>query len=88
MAEVLMPTMGRELMLLHQTHFSDEFKRFNAEVSWAYPKGVSLEFYENLFWGGMDGTQAYENFKNSSKFPNYQRDIIEFKSILTQGCSN
>ena len=83
-----MPTMGRELMLLHQTHFPDEFKRFNAEVSWAYSKGVSVDFYENIFWGGMDGTKAYENFKNSSKFPNYQRDIIEFKSILTQGCSN
>lgn len=88
MAEVLMPTMGRELMLLHQTHFPDEFKKLNDYATYAYPKGVSVDFYENLFWGGMDGTKAYENFKNSSKFPNYQRDIIEFKSILTQGCSN
>lgn len=88
MAEVLMPTMGRELMLLHQTHFPDEFKRFNAEVSWAYSKGVSVDFYENLFWGGMEGTKAYENFKNSSKFPNYQRDIRDLKDLLTKGCTS
>lgn len=88
MAEVLMPTMGRELMLLHQTHFPDEFKKFNDHVTWAYPKGVSVDFYENLFWGGMDGTKAYENFKDSSKFPNYQRDIRDLKDLLTKGCTN
>ncbi|MFM2250826.1 MAG: hypothetical protein RLZZ358_1753, partial [Bacteroidota bacterium] len=88
MAEMLMPTMGRELMLLHQTHFPDEFKKFNDHVTWAYPKGVSVDFYENLFWGGMDGTKAYENFKDSSKFPNYQRDIRDLKDLLTKGCTN
>lgn len=88
MAEVLLPTMGRELMLLHQTHFPDEFKRFNAEVSWAYPKGVSVDFYENLFWGGMEGTKAYEEFKNSSKFSKYKEDVNLLSTNLTQGCSN
>jgi hypothetical protein len=88
MAEVLLPTMGREMMLLHQTHFPEDFKKLNDYATYAYPKGVSVDFYENLFWGGMDGTKAFEEFKKSTKFSNYQRDIIEFKSILTKGCSN
>jgi hypothetical protein len=88
MAEVLIPTMGRELMLLHQTHFPDEFKRFNAEVSWAYPKGVSVDFYENLFWGGMDGTKAFEEFKKSTKFSKYKEDVNLLSTNLTKGCSN
>jgi hypothetical protein len=87
MAEVLMPTMGRELMLLHQTHFPEEFKKFNDHITWAYPKGVSVDFYENLFWGGMDGTKAYEEFKKSTKLSNYQRDI-DLSKLLTQKCDN
>ena len=54
MAEVLLPRMGRELMLLHQTHFPEDFKKFSNYATWAYPKGVSVDFYENLFWRGMD----------------------------------
>ena len=88
MAEVLIPTMGRELMLLHQTHFPEEFKKFNDHVTWAYPKGVSVDFYENLFWGGMDGTKAYEEFKKSTKFSNYQRDVNLLSTNLTQKCDN
>lgn len=88
MAEVLMPTMGRELMLLHQTHFPEEFKKFNDHVTWAYPKGVSVDFYENLFWGGMDGTKAFEEFKKSTKFSNYQRDVQQLSTDLTQKCDN
>ena len=88
MAEVLIPTMGRELMLLHQTHFPEEFKKFNDHVTWAYPKGVSVDFYENLFWGGMDGTKAFENFKNSSKFSKYEEDVNLLATNLTKECSN
>lgn len=86
MANVLLPNMAAELMEIHKNQFPEEFIKFSEAVRWAYPKGLSTDFYMNLLWGGMDGTKAFEGFKASSGYEKYRRDIRDLKPILTQGC--
>jgi len=90
MAEVLLPNMAAELMEIHKTQFSNEFYNLNEFVKKnyqnIYPKGLSSGFYENLLWGGMKGTRAYEGLKASSSWEKYEVDISQIKPLLTQGC--
>jgi hypothetical protein len=88
MAEVLLPTMGREMMLLHQTHFPEDFKKLNDYATYAYPKGVSIDYYINLFWGGLKGSKAYDAFEKSSLWENYKRDRDELFSLMSKKCTN
>lgn len=88
MAEVLLPSMGRELMLLHQTHFPEDFKKLNDYATYAYPKGVSINYYINLFWGGLKGSKAYDAFEKSSLWENYKRDRDELFSLMSKKCTN
>ncbi|MFT7364765.1 MAG: hypothetical protein ACI9UV_002978 [Algoriphagus sp.] len=93
MATTLLPRMGSELMEIHKTQFPEEFQRFNEYVKGGgYPKGLSVDFYMNMFWGGMEGSVAFEQLKAIttyspllSPYDKYKRDI-ELVSRLTQNC--
>lgn len=61
MAANLLPVMGRGLMNFHREQFPEEFKQFSDFMKDAgYPKGLSEDFYMNLFWEGLETTTAYK----------------------------
>jgi hypothetical protein len=52
--------MGRGLMNFHREQFPEEFKQFSDFMKDDYPKGLTEDFYKNLFWEGLETSTAYK----------------------------
>ena len=95
MAENLLNIMGSALMDVHKNYFSDDFQKLNNFMkSNGSPKGVSTDFYVNLFWQGLEGTLAFNQMKSiktnpplKSPFQQYS-DNIRDANYLTKPCGN
>jgi hypothetical protein len=96
MAENLLSTMGEALMDLHKNYFPEDFQKLNNFVKSQgyYPKGVSADFYMNLFWEGLDGTFAFNQMKSITTYPPllspYQkfRLDLELAKTMTKPCGD
>lgn len=86
MANKMLPILAAELMEIHKTQFTDDFQKFNKYMEFAYPSGLDIKFYEHMFWGGMEGTKAFNEFKASPRWVNYRDDMTSAK-VLTSSCS-
>lgn len=95
MAENLLSTMGAALMDVHKNYFPEDYLKLNNFLkSNGYPKGVSVDFYVNLCWEGLEGTLAFNQMKSittippiKSPFQNYS-DNIRDANYLTKPCGN
>ena len=95
MAANLLPMMGRGLMNFHREQFPEEFKQFSDFMKDAgYPKGLTEDFYMNLFWEGLETTTAYKQMAAItvqkpllSPLEKYQRDK-ELSKTLKKACGN
>lgn len=93
MATTLLPRMGSELMEIHKTQFPEEFQSFNEYVKTVgYPKGISTDFYMNLFWEGLESTLAYNQMAAItvsppllSPYQKYKRDL-QSSGVLSKPC--
>jgi hypothetical protein len=86
MADRMIPKMAEALMEIHRTQFPNEYNAFWNLASFAYPNGADLNFYKNLFWGGMQGTKAYEKHKESPDF-RYLKDLEQLRGYLKLACN-
>jgi hypothetical protein len=95
MAANLLPVMGRGLMNFHREQFPEEFKRFSDFMKDAgYPKGLSEDFYMNLFWEGLETTTAYKQMAAITVQPPFlsplkkmENDLLNAEK-LTKPCGN
>jgi hypothetical protein len=95
MAENLLSTMGAALMDVHKNYFPEDFQKLNNYLKInGYPKGVSLDFYVNLCWQGLDGTLAFNQMKSittstplKSPFQQYE-EAKDISRLLTKPCGN
>ena len=95
MAANLLPVMGRGLMNFHREQFPEEFKQFSEYVKNAgYSKGLTEDFYMNLFWEGLENTTAYKQMAAItvqkpllSPLEKYQRDK-DLSDQLKKACGN
>ena len=91
----LLPRMGQELMDIHRSQFPEEFNRFNDYVKdLGYPKGLSQDFYVNLFWEGLESSLANQQMAAItvqspllSPLQKVDRDLRSAAS-LTKPCGN
>lgn len=95
MAENLLSTMGAALMDVHKNYFPEDFQKLNNYLKInGYPKGVSLDFYVNLCWQGLEGTLAFNQMKSITTYPPikspYQKYLDDNRNseILTKPCGN
>ncbi|MFN3758361.1 MAG: hypothetical protein ACK4SF_04015 [Algoriphagus aquaeductus] len=96
MAENLLLTMGSTLMEIHKNSFPEDYNKLNnyVKAQGYYPKGVSVDFYINLFWQGLEGTLAFNQMKSITTNPPiislYDRFILdgEIAKTLTKPCGN
>jgi hypothetical protein len=86
MVDRMIPKMAEALMEIHRTQFPNEYNAFWSLASFAYPNGADLNFYKNLFWGGMQGTKAYEKHKESPDF-RYLKDLEQLRGYLKLACN-
>ena len=95
MAENLLSTMGAALMDVHKNYFPEDFQKLNNYLKInGYPKGVSLDFYVNLCWQGLEGTLAFNQMKSittnypiKSPFQKHE-EAKDFSRLLTKPCGN
>ncbi len=94
MAANLLPVMGRGLMNFHREQFPEDFKKFSEYMKDVYPKGLSEDFYMNLFWEGLETTTAYKQMAAItvqkpllSPFEKMKNDQLNSKK-LTNPCGN
>ncbi|WP_143186001.1 hypothetical protein [Algoriphagus halophilus] len=96
MAEQLLFEMGTELMNIHKTYFVEDFEKLIQEANsqGAYPKGIPVDFYMNLFWDGLKNTHAFDimksietNYPILSPYEKYIRDS-DLSMNLDKPCGN
>jgi hypothetical protein len=95
MATNLLPRMGQELMNIHRNQFPEDFQRFNEYVKdVGYPKGLSEDFYMNIFWEGLEHSLAYQQMAAItvqkpllSPVQKVERDLLSAAS-MTKPCGN
>ncbi|MBM3425777.1 MAG: hypothetical protein FJX97_02180 [Bacteroidetes bacterium] len=95
MAANLLPVMGRGLMNFHREQFPEEFKQFSDFMKDAgYPKGLTEDFYMNLFWEGLETTTAYKQMAAITVQPPFLSPFDKMKNDLwnagklTKPCGN
>lgn len=83
MATNLLPVMGRGLMNFHREQFPEEFKQFSDFMKDAgYPKGLTEDFYMNLFWEGLETTTAYKQMAAITVQPPFLSPFEKMKNDL------
>ena len=95
MATKLLPRMGQELMNIHKNQFPEDFKKLNDYVKdVGYPKGLSEDFYMNIFWEGLEESLAYKQMAAItvqkpllSPFDKVERDLRS-AALMTKPCGN
>jgi hypothetical protein len=95
MAANLLPVMGRGLMNFHREQFPEEFKQFSEHVKdVGYPKGLTEDFYMNLFWEGLETTTAYKQMAAITVQPPFLSPLEKYKrdlrssEVLKKPCGN
>ena len=94
MAANLLPVMGRGLMNFHREQFPEDFKKFSEYMKDLYPKGLSEDFYMNLFWEGLETTTAYKQMAAITVQPPFLSPFDKMKNDLwnaeklTKPCGN
>jgi hypothetical protein len=96
MAENLLYKMGSALMDFHKNHLTEDFMKLQTLMNYpvGYPKGLSVDFYINMFWGSFKGTHAFHVMESITTIPpilspldKFRRDI-EKTQYLTNLCGN
>ncbi len=83
MAANLLPVMGRGLMNFHREQFPEEFKQFSDFMKIAgYPKGLTEDFYMNLFWEGLETTTAYKQMAAITVQPPFLSPLKKMENDL------
>jgi len=95
MAANLLPVMGRGLMNFHREQFPEEFKQFSEHVKdVGYPKGLTEDFYMNLFWEGLETSTAYKQMAAITVQPPFLSPLEKYKrdlrssELLKKACGN
>lgn len=94
MAANLLPVMGRGLMNFHREQFPEDFKKFSDYMKDDYPKGLTEDFYMNLFWEGLETTTAYKQMAAITVQPPFLSPFDKMKNDLwnaeklTKPCGN